>query len=153
MNKQKGQTTARKGNVKLVSKISITHILGRLLKIVLVFLILHLIGLILFLIPLIGLLFSALIGLVCWIYTLDRLIGLVVYCFSRTVITSDGIYGRDKRCKGFDYRFDQIQKFERSGTKILICADVVTKKGQIKRKEHVIPMINSVEFEEAYNQR
>ena len=149
----KEQRTAKNGQIKLISKISVTHILWRVLKIVLFFIIAHIIGFVVFLVPIIGLIPSFLIGLCAWILSLFWLVMLLIYCFSHTVITSDGIYGRDKRNRSFDVCFDQIQKFERNGTKIIIGADESTRDGNVRRRKHVIPMINSIEFEETYNNR
>ena len=145
--------TAKNGEVKLRSKLSVTHILWRLLKIALLLIIAHVIGFVAFLIPLIGWIFSIIIGAIAWLIALPFLISLLIYCFSHTVITSDGIYGRDKLNRSFDVCFDQIQKFERNGTKIIIGADEPTRDGNVRRREHVIPMINSIEFEETYNNR
>ena len=145
--------TAKNGEFKLRSKLSVTHILWRLLKIALLLIIAHIIGFVAFLIPLIGWIFSIIIGVIAWLIALVMLISLIVYCFSHTVITSDGIYGRDKLNRSFDVCFDQIQKFERNGTKIIIGSDELKKDGNIRQREHIIPMINSVEFEQAYLDR
>lgn len=147
------QRTAKHGEVKIRSKISATHVLWRLLKILLLLIIAHLIGFLVFLIPLIGWIPSLMIGALAWLIALIWLVRLLIYCFSHTVITSDGIYGRDKQCRSFDVCFDQIQKFERNGTKIVIGSDELTKKGNVRRREHIIPMINSVEFEQEYLNR
>ena len=153
MRAQENQRTAKNGQVKLVSKISLAHVLGRILIILLFLLAFHILSFLLFLIPLIGLIPGLLIGLIGWLVMLYLIISLLIYCFSHTVITTDGIYGRDKRNKAFDLPFDCIQKFERSGTKIIIEADVINKHGDVRRMEYVIPMINSVEFEEQYKNR
>ena len=145
--------TAKNGEVKLRSKLSVTHILWRLLKIALFLIIAHVIGFVAFLIPLIGWIFSIIIGAISWLIALPFLISLLIYCFSHTVITSDGIYGRDKLNRSFDVCFDQIQRFERNGTKIIIGSDELKKDGNIRQREHIIPMINSVEFEQAYLNR
>lgn len=145
--------TAKNGEVKLRSKLSVTHILWRLLKIALFLIIAHVIGFVAFLIPLIGWIFSIIIGAISWLIALPFLISLLIYCFSHTVITSDGIYGRDKLNRSFDVCFDQIQRFERNGTKIIIGSDELKKDGDIRQREHIIPMINSVEFEQAYLNR
>ena len=145
--------TAKNGKVKIRSKISVTHILWRLLKIALLLIIAHVIGFVAFLIPLIGWIFSIIIGAIAWLIALPFLISLLIYCFSHTVITSDGIYGRDKLNRSFDVCFDQIQRFERNGTKIIIGSDELKKDGNIRQREHIIPMINSVEFEQAYLDR
>ena len=145
--------TAKNGEVKLRSKLSVTHILWRLLKIALFLIIAHVIGFVAFLIPLIGWIFSIIIGAISWLIALPFLISLLIYCFSHTVITSDGIYGRDKLNRSFDVCFDQIQRFERNGTKIIIGSDELKKDGNIRQREHIIPMINSVEFEQAYLDR
>lgn len=145
--------TAKNGKVKIRSKISVTHILWRLLKIALFLIIAHVIGFVAFLIPLIGWIFSIIIGAIAWLIALPFLISLLIYCFSHTVITSDGIYGRDKLNRSFDVCFDQIQRFERNGTKIIISSDELKKDGNIRQREHIIPMINSVEFEQAYLDR
>ena len=149
----KDQRTAKYGEIKLRSKISATHILWRILKIILFVIVTHVIAFVVFLVPLIGLIPSFLILLCSWLCTVLMIASLVIYCFSHTVITSDGIYGRDKRNCSFDVCFDQIQQFERSGTKIIIGSDEITRKGDVKRRLHVIPMINSIEFEEQYNNR
>lgn len=145
--------TAKNGEIKLRSKLSVTHILWRLLKIALFLIIAHVIGFVAFLIPLIGWIFSIIIGAISWLIALPFLISLLIYCFSHTVITSDGIYGRDKLNRSFDVCFDQIQRFERNGTKIIIGSDELKKDGDIRQREHIIPMINSVEFEQAYLNR
>ena len=145
--------TAKNGEVKLRSKLSVTHILWRLLKIALFLIIAHVIGFVAFLIPLIGWIFSIIIGAISWLIALPFLISLLIYCFSHTVITSDGIYGRDKLNRSFDVCFDQIQRFERNGTKIIIGSDELKKDGDIRQRVHIIPMINSVEFEQAYLNR
>ena len=145
--------TAKNGEVKLRSKLSVTHILWRLLKIALFLIIAHVIGFVAFLIPLIGWIFSIIIGAISWLIALPFLISLLIYCFSHTVITSDGIYGRDKLNRSFDVCFDQIQRFERNGTKIIIGSDELKKDGNIRQREHIIPMINSVEFEQTYLNR
>ncbi|MBQ2806921.1 MAG: hypothetical protein IJF08_07715 [Clostridia bacterium] len=145
--------TAKNGEIRLRSKLSVTHILWRLLKIALFLIIAHVIGFVAFLIPLIGWIFSIIIGAISWLIALLMLISLLIYCFSHTVITSDGIYGRDKLNRSFDVCFDQIQRFERNGTKIIIGSDELKKDGDIRQRVHVIPMINSVEFEQAYLNR
>ena len=123
------------------------------MKIALFLIIAHVIGFVAFLIPLIGWIFSIIIGAISWLIALPFLISLLIYCFSHTVITSDGIYGRDKLNRSFDVCFDQIQRFERNGTKIIIGSDELKKDGNIRQREHIIPMINSVEFEQAYLDR
>lgn len=145
--------TAKNGKAKIRSKISVTHILWRLLKIALFLIIAHIIGFLAFWIPFIGWIFSIIIGVIAWLIALVMLISLFIYCFSHTVITTDGIYGRDKLNRSFDVCFDQIQKFERDGTKIIIGSDELKKDGNIRQREHIIPMINSVEFEQEYLNR
>ncbi len=153
MRAQENQRTAKNGQVKLVSKISLAHVLGRILIILLFLLAFHILSFLLFLIPLIGLIPSLLVGLIGWLVALYLVISLLIYCFSHTVITTDGIYGRDRNHRSFDVCFDQIQYFERSGTKIIFRSDELTGKGDVTRREHAIRMINSVEFEEQYKNR
>lgn len=153
MRLQQEQGTAKNGLVLIKSKISAPHVAWRVLKILLFLIVSHVIALVLFLIPLIGLIPSIAVFLVSWVLILLWVVLLLIYCFGHTVITTDGIYGRDKRNKPFDLPFDCIQKFERSGTKIIIEADIINKHGDVRRMEYVIPMINSVEFEEQYKNR
>ncbi len=171
MELQHEQGTAKSGIVLIKSKISALHVAWRVLKILLFLAVSNALGFVFFVIPLIDLIpnvdfhwvtkgveiflvsFGTAVFLVSWGLVLFWIVILLMYCFGHTVITTDGIYGRDKYNKPFDLPFDRIQKFERDGTRIIMEADVITKHGDVKRMEYVIPMINSVEFEQAYLNR
>ena len=153
MYKQQSPDTAKSGQVRLTAHIGAAYVFRRILKILAFFALSNLTAALLFWTPLIGLFLMLAVGVLTWLLTLVGIVELILYCFGGVVMTENGIYGKDGRGKKFDLCFDRIQHFERVGNRIHVHGDVITKRGDVKRREYVLCMTNATEFEAQYQER
>ncbi len=153
MYKHQSPGTAKKGQIKLLADIGTKYTVLRVLMLVAFFAVAHAVGTVLFWTPLIGLLLAVLSGIVGWLVSCGGILTLIIYRIGGVTVTTDGIYGRDSRGKRFDLCFDQIQHFERHGNRIDIGADVITKRGDVRRREYVLHVANAEEIMQVYDNR
>lgn len=153
MYKNQSPGTAKQGQVKLVAHIGAKYIALRVLKLLAFFAIAHAVGTVLFWTPLIGLLLAVLSGALGWVVALGGIGTMMMYRMSGVTVTADGIYGRDSRGKKFDLCYDQIQHFEQHGNRIDVGADVITARGNVRKREYVLHVTNADEIMQAYDNR
>ncbi len=153
MTKHQSPGTAKKGQVKLIADIGAKYTVLRVLKQMAFFAIAHAVGTVLFWTPPVGLLLAVLSAVAGWVGALGGIVMLIMYRIGGVAITTDGIYGRDVHGKKFDLCFDQIQHFEQNGNRIDVSADVITKRGHVRKREYVLHMTNAEEFMQAYENR
>lgn len=153
MYKHQSPGTAKKGQIVLIADVGPRYVWLRLLKILAFFAIANLAGFTLFWTPLIGFILTIVVGAIGFILSVWGVVALILYRIGGVALTTDGIYGMDMHGKRYDLCFDQIQRFERKGHRIHISADVITKRGSVKRRELDLSMSNIEQFVQAYENR
>lgn len=153
MYKHQSPRTAKKGQIKLIADIGAKYAALRVLVLLAFLVATHVVGSVLFWTPLVGLFLAVLVGAVGWLVAIGGVVTLIIYCIGGIAITTDGIYGRDARGKKFDLCFDQIQRFEQNGHRINMDADVITERGDVRRREYVLHVSNVEEIMQVYDNR
>lgn len=154
MYEQNNSLSAKSGEIKLKSLISLRHVIASIFQLLAFVVIAGIIGLVLtLLLPLLGFLLSLLIALASAVILIINIVNLIIYCCTHSAITTTGIYGRDDYGKRFDLSFDQIDYIKVKRSRLTISANVITRKGRAKKKVYVLHMANAVEFEQQYRDR
>ena len=153
MYKHQSPGTAKKGQIILIADVGPRYVWLRLLKILAFLVIVNLAGFTLFWTPLVGFILTAVVDAIGFALAVWGVIALILYRIGGVAITTDGIFGMDMHGKRYDLCFDQIQSFERKGRRIHISADVITKRGRVKRREFDLSMSNVEQFVQAYENR
>lgn len=149
MDQKKRPVSAKKGDIKFRSRPSTKYVLGCFGKLLVFDVIGVVLALVLFLIP-----FAKLIIAVVWgVVNVYSIVVLILYACNDTVMTTNGLYGRDVTGLAFDIPFERIIKLTQKGHSVTIKANLTKKNGRIYRKELVLHIENAEEFVRAYEQR
>lgn len=153
MKEQAAFTSAKKGEARFTAQNSAGYVVITVLRMILANLASAVCAVLLFLIPIIGWVFSLLVGVLTLVGNVVTIISLLIYCFTNVTITTLGIYGRDDYGAAFDVSFEQIARVKPEGKKVTISANVTKKNGVCKKKDIILHMVNVEEFVQAYENR